>query len=185
MGVPSLFQFLSKKYRRILSKTISDVAEDSGRERNLYIDMNGILHQASHPDELASKEVDNETLFARIASSLDTLVFKIRPSGTVYLAMDGVAPRAKMNQQRMRRFTGARERAEMKEMEAEIRKEMCAEGQEVPGAEYAEFDSNGITPGTEFMWKCSEYVRAQLIPSRLETAPEEGGWGGMFKQLIL
>jgi 5'-3' exonuclease len=180
MGVPSLFQYLRKKYRRICSSSISAVGEDDGRERSLYIDMNGILHQSSHPDDLATKEVDDETLYARIASALDDLVFKIKPSDTLYLAMDGVAPRAKMNQQRMRRFTGARERAEMKEMEAELRAEMS----DVPEDDCNEFDSNGITPGTQFMWKCSEYVRTRLIPSRLATAPEDGGWAGMFRQLI-
>lgn len=147
--------------------------------RNLYIDMNGILHQSSHPDDHTTTEVDDATLFARIADALDHLVFKVRPSDTLYLAMDGVAPRAKMNQQRMRRFTGARERAEMKEMEAALRLEMG-----VPKADHNDFDSNSITPGTEFMWKCSEYLRTQLIPARLATSPAEGGWGGMFEQII-
>jgi 5'-3' exonuclease len=184
MGVPSLFQYLRKKYRRICSKSISNTADDDGRGRSLYIDMNGILHQSSHPDDLATHEVDDATLFARIAAALDDLVFKVCPSETLYLAMDGVAPRAKMNQQRMRRFTGARERGEMRDMEIELRAQMRKEGQ-LHDANCEEFDSNSITPGTQFMWKCSEYVRTKLIPSRLATAPEDGGWGGMFKKLIL
>jgi 5'-3' exoribonuclease 1 len=58
------------------------------------------------------------------------------------MAVDGVAPRAKMNQQRARRFKTAKD-AEKKEEEARQKGEMLPT--EPP------FDSNCITPGTGFM----------------------------------
>lgn len=58
----------------------------------------------------------------------------------MFLAVDGVAPRAKMNQQRSRRFRSAKE-AEVNEKKARDR------GEELPSE--ARFDSNCITPGTE------------------------------------
>ena len=58
------------------------------------------------------------------------------------MAIDGVAPRAKMNQQRSRRFRTALD-AE-KAMEKAVK-----EGLEMP--KDPPFDSNCITPGTEFM----------------------------------
>lgn len=58
------------------------------------------------------------------------------------MAVDGVAPRAKMNQQRGRRFRSAKD--------AEILEEKAKRKGEVISKE-ARFDSNCITPGTDFM----------------------------------
>ena len=70
---------------------------------------------------------------------------KIKPGRMFFLAVDGVAPRAKMNQQRGRRFRSAQEAAE------EVQK-LRSEGKDIPKEI---FDSNCITPGTEFMDKLS------------------------------
>jgi len=51
-----------------------------------------------------------------------------------------VAPRAKMNQQRARRFRTAKEANDLKE-------KLAAQGKQVPDL----FDTNAISPGTEFM----------------------------------
>ena len=54
------------------------------------------------------------------------------------MAVDGVAPRAKMNQQRSRRFKTAREAKE-------VREQAVAKGEKLPDEKA--FDSNCITPG--------------------------------------
>jgi 5'-3' exoribonuclease 1 len=66
------------------------------------------------------------------------------------MAIDGVAPRAKLNQQRARRFRAAQDRIESVE---KARKD----GNEVD--EKVMFDSNCITPGTEFMEKVGKYLK--------------------------
>ncbi len=66
------------------------------------------------------------------------------------MAIDGVAPRAKMNQQRARRFRTA--------LDAEIAKEKAErDGVDMPTEEA--FDSNCITPGTEFMAKLTKQLK--------------------------
>lgn len=73
------------------------------------------------------------------------------------MAIDGVAPRAKMNQQRSRRFRTAQEAKD--NLEKARRR-----GEEIPDS--APFDSNCITPGTIFMQKLSlqlEYFIAKKV----------------------
>ena len=62
----------------------------------------------------------------------------VRPRKLLYLAVDGVAPRAKMNQQRSRRFRSA---TEAEQLAATI---MARDGVLPEGKQ---FDSNCITPG--------------------------------------
>ena len=77
-------------------------------------------------------------MFIQIFNYIEHLYGKIRPRKLFFMAIDGVAPRAKMNQQRARRFRTA--------LDAETAKEKALrEGVQMP-AEDA-FDSNCITPG--------------------------------------
>ena len=75
-------------------------------------------------------------MFTDIFKYISYLVELVKPKSLLYLAVDGVAPRAKQNQQRQRRFVGAQEQKSMLEQDEEN------------GREYAyKFDSNTITPG--------------------------------------
>lgn len=85
-----------------------------------------------------------------IFAYIDHLFTKIKPKKIFYMAIDGVAPRAKMNQQRSRRFRTARDAREQRE--AAERK-----GEVLP--EEKAFDSNCITPGTPFMARLSDHLK--------------------------
>ena len=79
-------------------------------------------------------------MIVKIFTYLDKLVHIVKPQQLLFMAIDGSAPRAKMNQQRARRFKSAREAAEAAEAAAR-------RGDPLPDPE-TRFDSNCITPGT-------------------------------------
>jgi 5'-3' exoribonuclease 1 len=103
--------------------------------------MNGIIHNCTHPPSSegnASFRLTEQQMILAIFAYIDHLFSKIKPRKVFFMAVDGVAPRAKMNQQRSRRFRTAQE---AKELEEKARRK----GEELP--KEAAFDSNCITPG--------------------------------------
>uniref|UniRef100_A0A8C9ZDM8 5'-3' exoribonuclease 1 n=1 Tax=Sander lucioperca TaxID=283035 RepID=A0A8C9ZDM8_SANLU len=122
--------------------------------------MNGIIHQCSHPnDEDVHFRISEEKIFADIFHYLEVLFRIIKPRKVFFMAVDGVAPRAKMNQQRGRRFRSA------KEAEDKIKKAL-EKGEVLPTE--ARFDSNCITPGTDFMARLQEQLK-YFVHNKLST----------------
>ncbi|GFG29513.1 hypothetical protein Cfor_05064, partial [Coptotermes formosanus] len=118
---------------------------------NLYLDMNGIIHMCSHPNDFDPHfRITEEKIFKDIFHYIEVLFRMIQPQKLFFMAVDGVAPRAKMNQQRGRRFRSAKE--------AEVLERKALERGEVLPSE-ARFDSNCITPGTEFMARLHEQLK--------------------------
>ncbi|KAF7319188.1 5'-3' exoribonuclease 1 [Mycena chlorophos] len=148
MGIPKFFRYISERY----PLTSQLIQENKIPEfDNLYLDFNGIIHNCSHPnDEDAHFRLSEEQIFTSIFAYVDLLFGKIKPKKLFFMAVDGVAPRAKMNQQRGRRFRTAKEARE-------IREKAEAKGEVLP-TEKA-FDSNCITPGTPFMARLSDQLR--------------------------
>ncbi|CRK97630.1 CLUMA_CG011016, isoform A [Clunio marinus] len=158
MGVPKFFRYISERYP-CLSEL---VREDQVPEfDNLYLDMNGIIHNCSHPnDGDVHFRITEEQIFKDIFFYLETLFNMMKPQKVFFLAVDGVAPRAKMNQQRGRRFRSAKE--------AEVQEEKARQKGEVLPSE-ARFDSNCITPGTPFMCRLNTALR-YFIQHKISTS---------------
>ena len=116
----------------------------------LYLDMNGVIHNSTHGNEGGSKKLTEKDVMLTLFESIDFMMKTIKPRKLLYMAVDGVAPRAKMNQQRSRRFRAARDLAAAR-AEAAARGEVHADDDV--------FDSKCITPGTEFMAMINEHMK--------------------------
>lgn len=188
MGVPAFFRWLSRKYPSIVVHCVEEkpkegrngaIPVDTSRPNpnevefdNLYLDMNGIIHPCTHPEDKPAPKNEDEMMVA-IFEYIDRLFNIVRPRRLLYMAIDGVAPRAKMNQQRSRRFRASKEGVESAEEKKTVRERILAQGGYLPPEEHKErFDSNCITPGTEFMDNLAKCLR-YYIADRINNNP---GW---------
>lgn len=150
MGVPSFFRWLIKRYPAILSKIVDNYKPEeepiNGNFDNLYLDLNGVIHSCSHGDEDEEDvSLSDGERFRLVKEYIIYIVSLIRPTRLLYLAIDGVAPRAKMNQQRSRRYKSA-----------DTAKKNAQSGKP------ARWDSNQITPGTPFMTALTSYLEHEF-----------------------
>jgi 5'-3' exonuclease len=154
MGIKHFFFWYKKNFTSSITSLVKNQTLQSVNKPidTLLLDLNGIFHNSaqkifkygsySEPKRLLRPEKiiinDRETrnrLYQDVCDSIDHLVTISQPRKRIFLGIDGPAPIGKQNQQRQRRFRAASE----------------SRGGEV-------FDSNCITPGTEFMHDLGIYL---------------------------
>lgn len=174
MGIPRFYRYMSERYP-LINQPISDVSLLPEFDA-FYLDMNGIIHNCTHSDGGDADALSTLGLAAQlhnIFTYMDRLITHIiKPKQLVYIAIDGVAPRAKLNQQRSRRFRAGLERQEALEKEKylQIKLEDEKNGQHKRGESADKFDSNCITPGTEFLEQLSHHL-VYFVRQKMKTDP--------------
>ena len=172
-GIPKMFRWLTDQYPDILNNRLEQGLSPDLEVDAFYLDMNGIIHPCTHGN--AEGEIillDETAMFKKIFLYVDKMYKLSGARKILYLAVDGVAPRAKMNQQRSRRFRSAKE-AEMTASEVIARKNAAGStAQRKTDEEWLEkrFDSNCITPGTDFMLKLS-IAMTKWVEFKMKTDP--------------
>ena len=148
MGVPGLWPFINGNFGRQSVVQITKYINKSPKKIDyLYLDANGLLHGAAQTvfnygtnksfiDALSHLTYEQKLTrtFELFFENIIDVTKIVTPQRVLYIAIDGPAPRAKQNQQRERRFVSAMSRNP------------------------ASFDSNSISPGTEFMHKLSQFM---------------------------
>tara|TARA_B100001093_G_scaffold513681_1_gene586082 strand:+ start:737 stop:2476 length:1740 start_codon:yes stop_codon:yes gene_type:complete len=180
MGVPGFFLWLWKKYKKtnfVFSKGKID-DEDLNNKINsldyLLIDANCLIHPtcfkvlADNPDFKDQDNLENKMMNA-VLDYIDKLINYVDPKKGIYLAIDGVAPTAKIKQQRYRRFKSYHDKVMFDNIKVKHNKVVNKN-----------WNNSAITPGTEFMEKlhykilewCKKSKR-KIIYSSCKT-PSEG-----------
>ncbi len=117
------------------------------RHHRLFIDFNGTIHEAIREVPKKNDQEHMDDFEDRIMiAAVERLVMRCKllsPEKLLYVAVDGVPPRAKMQQQRYRRFASTWIKRQQEHQE-----------------ESQPWDSNAITPGTRFMARMNDYLHA-------------------------
>ena len=159
MGIPHLFRWLKNQdYKGVLRRSVPSYVS------SFSFDFNGILHEVAqtvyaygkgeNPKrkklvEKADPKILEAEYYQALATKLSEVISQVAPQEILVLAVDGVAPQAKIAQQRQRRFRSAME----------------SSGNSV-------FDSSAITPGTEFMKRVDNFLQRWLVSSARSLPPK-------------
>lgn len=162
MGIPFYFgEIIAKSPHNKRLNMVTDKLPNS-KHVSLYLDFNSIIHPCSAQvvAKLDSQSITNDTLynliFQRILDYTANIVNIVKPNDLLYVAVDGVAPRAKMHQQRKRRFLSAKRNLALSEFKR------------LHNIPHTEWDSNCITPGTEFMSQLDQYLKTNFAKTLKE-----------------
>jgi len=161
MGIPSYF-------RRIIQKFPGIVSQKPTAAGSLCFDFNCLIYRCIRAESMASVPVPSASDPASVDVWEEALLKEVKKTVkevwavagkplVVFLAVDGVVPSAKIRQQRVRRFKSVWLR----------------------GAGAAGWDSNSITPGTEFMQKLARMLEGLVKekPGWILSSADEAGEG--------
>ena len=105
MGIPSYFSYIIRNYSNIIRKH-----RDCDKIHHLLMDCNSIIYDSFREMEEQYKKtpfdlstIENKLIDNTIQKIIEYILL-ISPEKSVYVTFDGVAPFAKMNQQRIRRY---------------------------------------------------------------------------------
>jgi 5'-3' exonuclease len=153
MGVPGFFLWLMKNYKK--DRFVNNIDFYKSKEfKWLCLDANCLIHPkcyevlAENPN-FKKLETLEKKMISRCLEYIERLVSLTNPTEGLYIAIDGVAPVAKIKQQRSRRFKSINDRAMMDRLKDKY------------GIEKSNFWNNSsITPGTDFMMKLTKEISA-------------------------
>jgi 5'-3' exonuclease len=155
MGIPSYFAYIVRSHRSIIRKLV--IAPDSPKINNLYLDCNSFIYEAHHflSKTLTALEklkdpdfhLYEEKIINHVCASLIKMIEHLQPNKRLLIAFDGVAPMAKLDQQRNRRY-------------------MAAFQTSLTGKPSQEWNTAAITPGTVFMEKLGAAITKRFLMPR-------------------
>jgi 5'-3' exonuclease len=159
MGVPGFFMWLLKNYKKegfVINKTKldsnSEILNDINNIDYFLIDANCLIHPVCYKVIADNPDLnDNDKLEDKMINSvllyLEKIIEYVKPKIGIYLAIDGVAPIAKIKQQRTRRFKSVIDKIMWDNIKKKHSRPITVS-----------WNNNAITPGTKFMVKLHKAI---------------------------
>jgi len=148
MGIPSYFSYIVKNHSEIIKK-ISNGDKNKDKDfnvNNLYLDCNSIIYDVIHSlNKSNTNEPNFEVVISLLCDKIDKYILDIKPDNNIFIAFDGVAPVAKLEQQRTRRYKSVYINNISKSIFGDTKPDT--------------WNTTFITPGTIFMKKLNESIR--------------------------
>lgn len=139
MGIPAFFSYIIKHHPNILIKHKNMKLHKSDyKKTNLFIDANSIIYDSLRNINSEDSNLE-QLLYKEVCNKIDSLIRLLKPNHEVIIAFDGVAPLAKLEQQRTRRYKSAFMHSH------EDKKDIS-------------WNTSNITPGTQFMKQLMAYI---------------------------
>lgn len=148
MGIPSYFSHIVKEHRNIIKNLTKDFYID-----NLYLDSNSIIYDGVHSINSINNSNFEKELITWICNKIEFYINTLKPKQRLFIAFDGVAPVAKLEQQRSRRYKSWYQNKIQNEILA-LDKGVISSGQEI----ISTWNTAAITPGTFFMEKLGKQI---------------------------
>jgi 5'-3' exonuclease len=171
MGVPGFFLWLWKKYKSQNFVFTKDKIPDIDKKyiENIdyfLLDMNCMIHPicfetlaSCHKDENYKYDIKRleKQMMMNVIAYLEKMIDIVQPKKGIYLAIDGVAPVAKMKQQRLRRYKSINDKALFDNIKRKHNKQ-------IPFF----WSNSAITPGTDFMIELTKIINEWKETQTLE-----------------
>ena len=143
MGIPAYMSFILKNYPHLIDSLCKKRSMDC-----LFMDSNSIIYDVyNRTKDSASSEGDFENhIIDEVIRKIEEYILLLNPRQILFIAFDGVAPMAKMEQQRLRRYKNWHSGT------------FFQQGVKDPTV----WNTSSITPGTEFMDLLSRRIKAQF-----------------------
>lgn len=159
MGIPAFFRQIIEKYPTTHSHTLKEQVD------YFFIDFNSIIYDSYYALDrskiYATTTQFEKFLIEEVLKKLTYLVVDVvKPQQMLYIAIDGSAPRAKMVQQRWRRYKSAKDKLYFQQLREKHGMEK----------EHIIWDaSSNISPGTKFMKKLATALKSSIKMGHFST----------------
>ena len=165
MGIPSYFSHIVREHRDTIKELDNGMAID-----NLYLDSNSIIYESVHELPYDGSSNYEDRLIKLVCNKIISHVRTTQPRCRLMIAFDGVAPVAKLDQQRNRRYKSW--------VQTQVLS-TCSSKPITPS-----WNTCAITPGTAFMTKLGKGVRRlcrdqafKSLEKIIVSPPDEPGEG--------